>query len=451
MLQIVWWLVVLSIRLAHRKTLDNQMFMYQKDNIPHMTNRPHKKAILLVNPLSSAAFLSVELEKYSIRTTALYTLNMDKFSAYIRPAPHLFDEQFFFVSTDILAIISRLGDRKFNIVLSCFDGDISLSDNLAIHYSQEYANNPITAAFRSDKFLIQQILKEHGLPYIKQTIYEPSGTFPSLRKFDLTYPCFVKPLASAGSIGAKKVANDSEMKEYFLDKTDFSVFAETTKSKNKFLIAEFVSGTEFFIDTFSLKGQHFISSIQKYYKEFVNGDLVCRYSEIVNDADLIHKISKYTLNLLNITEFNNGFAHTEMFITPNGEIKLIEINPRVSGAAGFPNKMAQLCGLPSQVDLLLEHCFKIRIQPEKKINFMRLVILYNFYNRPLAELRSILLTYSGIFEFKLLHEDDYIPRPQTESDITSALVFILVGANSYSELEKTTEDLLSQDKNNWSN
>lgn len=412
---------------------------------------PQKKRILLVNPLSSATFLSAEFEKYSIHTTALFTLDMTLVPKYVYPASTLFDEQIFFKSIDVKAIIAHLANKRFDLVLGCFDGDVSLTDWLAIHYSPQYANNPSSAPLRFDKFLIQQALKKNGLSYIKQEIYEYGTTLPNLANLGLAYPCFVKPQASAASIGAAKINNDVEMEKYFQDKAKFSTHVQIINSNNKFIIAELVTGNELFIDTFSMHGTHYISSIHQYYKEFINNDLVCRYSEIVNDPALINKVSEYIYRLLNLVEFNNGFAHTEIFITPNGEIKLIEINPRISGAAGFPNKMAQLAGRPSQVDLLLMHCFSLKLTvPQNIINYTRLVILYNFSNRPLAKLREKLSNIPNIIEFKLLKEDSYIQKEPSDLSLFSALVFVIVGSNTYPELEKTTEKLLLQDKNNWS-
>lgn len=49
---------------------------------------------------------------------------------------------------------------------------------------------------------------------------------------------------------------------------------------------------------------------------------------------------------------NNGFGHTELMATPEGP-RLIEVNPRISGANGFINKLFRACGYPAQVDLLI--------------------------------------------------------------------------------------------------
>ena len=58
---------------------------------------------------------------------------------------------------------------------------------------------------------------------------------------------------------------------------------------------------------------------------------------------------------MTVTEFNHGFAHTEIFIMENGEPSLVEINPRISGGRGVHNRLAQSFSIKSQTDLLIDY------------------------------------------------------------------------------------------------
>ncbi len=197
--------------------------------------------ILLVNPFSSAKYLSDELAGFAINATALYTIDLAKVPSYLIPNKNLFDEQIFFCSCDSAEIIKYLGNKSFEYVINGFENSIELAEILAKHYTPKYTNTEESCRIRQDKYRVHQILVEHGVNDIKQVLYVMDGNIPDISKFGFEYPCFIKPLAAGASIGACKISDKVALEKYFYDSGGWSNVYETEYSKNKFLIEEFVS------------------------------------------------------------------------------------------------------------------------------------------------------------------------------------------------------------------
>ncbi|MCC2644557.1 MAG: hypothetical protein K0R94_335 [Burkholderiales bacterium] len=405
--------------------------------------------ILLVNPFASARYLSNELRKYAIKTTALYTKDISLLSDFLKPDINLFDEQVFCLSTDIEDIIKQLNGKTFSFVLNGFEGSVKTADILAKYYTPKYANNPDTAMLRSSKDEIHKALAKNNFSHIRQFLYNCNDQLPDLAKLGLAYPCFVKPLAANGSTGASKINNPSDLEKYFYtDRLTFNNMCETEETRDKFLISEFIEGTEITVDTFSRGGKHYISSIQQYSKEYFKSKPVFRSSEVVQNSNLIQKISDYIFQILDTAQLYNGFAHTEIFLTPRGELKLIEINPRIAGTSGMTNTIAKLSGRTSQIDLLLEYQFNIQPETIKDNMQSRILSLYNFGGNALYNLKQQLAKWDSVYEVNQLVPDGHI-QSNGALALTDAIAFVIIVAQDMKILNQHTDEILAQDRLGW--
>ncbi len=93
--------------------------------------------ILLVNPISSAGYMSDIFKSYNIHTTAIYTINEDQFTSFHKPNKIWFDKQINVNSTDITTIINELMGA-FDYVISGTESATNLSDKLAEYYTPQY-------------------------------------------------------------------------------------------------------------------------------------------------------------------------------------------------------------------------------------------------------------------------------------------------------------------------
>lgn len=408
-----------------------------------------QKRLLLVNSFSSARYVSQKLKDHHVYTVALYTLDLNHISEYIKPANDLFDEQLFVNSSNISEIIKVLGDQKFDYVINGSEISGEITDQLVNYYTPEYANNFETSRLRFDKYKMHEALAQNNLAHIKQYLYSRDDKLPDISIIGLDFPCFVKPLEGLATVGANKINTQIELEKYFISADSINNPLQINIKSKLFLISEYIHGEEFLIDTFSANGNHYLSSIQKYSKFYYNDKPVHGFTDVITNKKLLADISNYIFNVLDVLEYKNGFAHTEVFITPNGEIKLIEVNPRVSGASGYVNKLAKLNNLPDQIDLLMEHIFHIKYTqniPSNKV--YRRVTLFNLSGNALYNLQQNLSKYETFFEVFQIAPDGHTQNNQ-EIALVDAIAFVILASDQLDKLNFDTKKILAQDKIGW--
>lgn len=400
--------------------------------------------ILLVNPFASARYLSSRFKECGVLTTALYTVDLAKMPSYLTPSNGMFDEQIKFQSSDVNKILHRLGTIKFDYVINGFESSLELSDILAQEFATGYANDPTTFLLRSDKYEMHRALMRNGLSYIQQMLYNLNDIIPS----GITYPCFVKPLASSASIGANKIVDSSALETYFLDAQKYRNPWQNMQNKDRFLIAEYVEGIELIVDTFSLNGEHYISTIQRYHKVDHNGRPIYCYFELEHNETILKLVEGYIKKVLDATDYKNGFAHTELFLLPNNDIKLIEINPRISGCSGMINKMTFLSTGLDQIGLLMKYVFN-QPQPSGDGKNYRCLVLFNLSGKPLYNLKMHLRKYKTVCEVLQIVPDGHITRDLKNVTLVDASALVLLCSDKLEKIEKETEEILIEDRNGW--
>ena len=137
-----------------------------------------------------------------------------------------------------------------------------------------------------------------------------------------------------------------------------------------------------------------------------------------------------------------------MFLTKDNELKLIEINPRISGGRGIHNKLATIANLPTQVDLLMKYIFGINIEYENIETHAKCIALFNFGGGKLCELGKKLAKFKTVSEIIQLVEDGHT-QFSTNPTITDVMAFVICQSKLQFELEKETALILAQDKIGW--
>lgn len=388
--------------------------------------------ILLVNPISSAKYLSDSFKVSGIYSIAIYT-NIDELDEWTKPAASLFDEQFHFNSFSLTDIYPHIAHLQVDYVLNGGDQTVDLCDQLAHKFACKFENSLATSEIRQNKFLQQQALFKHNLPAVKQ-VKMPLNNLDLAVLKKLDYPLFAKPVNGIASLGAFMASSYNELIA-ILDKQPRKVYLQTV---NEYMFQEYLSGEEIFIDSFSLDGEHFISGVYRYFKENQNGTPVYRYIEVVNEAEKILPAIKFVKNALDATDLSNGFAHTELFVTSHGE-RLVEINPRISGCAGLVNQLGCLTGLIPQDKYLIDSCFKAQpVDPDIVFpkRYGRLIFLYNHENIDCRHIKS--------FNSKTIMSN----IPVNHNEIISLLdvkQFILLVSDDLNQLNADSQYLIKND------
>jgi hypothetical protein len=230
---------------------------------------------------------------------------------------------------------------------------IPLAERLTAILTPQFTNDPEKALHRSHKSLMQQALKEAGVPALK-TLHTASESEAEAWIEDQGLkdrPLIVKPPASSGSEKVFHIPASADWRGAFN-----RILAEPVLSgarSETAVIQEQAIGTEFAVGTVSANGRHFLTHLMKYNKTS-SGDrrTVFDHVEFVpHDKEALGDLFDYTQRALDALGIRWGAAHNEVMLTKDGP-RLIESSARMIGGpvVGF----ARAATGSSQADRLVE-------------------------------------------------------------------------------------------------
>lgn len=181
-----------------------------------------------------------------------------------------------------------------------------------------------TAALFTDKYLMREFCKTHGLKYpeykLCKTVEDAISLYRSIKR-----PIIIKPLDSNASHGVFRCLNEEDIRNHFDESKSFS-------RSDKYVIAErYIEGTEFTIDGVKTPNGHFTMAISE-KKHFSHND------SIANELLFSHTNPHFDYDKLRHTndsfvtksKLQFGFTHAE-YKYEDGEFYLIEIAARGGG------------------------------------------------------------------------------------------------------------------------
>ena len=214
--------------------------------------------------------------------------------------------------------------RKIGIDAIC-----SISSDLAIvtvNYVAEQmglcGNSWESTLLTTNKHLMRKRFEEKGDPSPKSML---ADSVEDTNDMDMSYPVIVKPLDRSGSRGITLVENAEDLE-------DAINAALAVGFEKKALIEEYVTGDEYSVEYISWRGKHsFLALTKKYTTGSPNFIETAHLEPADVDDEILKKIQRVVVHALDSLEFKNGASHSEVMVTPDGEIKLIEIGGRMGG------------------------------------------------------------------------------------------------------------------------
>lgn len=181
-----------------------------------------------------------------------------------------------------------------------------------------------TAALYTDKFLMREFSKKHGLKYPEYKFCKTVDDAIALQK-EIGKPIIIKPLDSNASHGVFKCCNEEEIREHFDESMSFS------RVEKSVLAERFIVGTEFTIDGVKTPHAHYTMAISE-KKHFVHNE------SIANELLFSHYNPSFDYDKLRATNdafvmksnLQFGFTHAE-YKYEDGKFYLIEIAARGGG------------------------------------------------------------------------------------------------------------------------
>lgn len=209
------------------------------------------------------------------------------------------------------------------------DGVISIGSDLAsvtVNYIAANlgltCNSELCTLQTTNKYIMRQVLDKANLPCpvsIKsENFYEITGRCGG-------FPLIVKPADRSGSRGVTKVN----------DKTELQQAIERAKQESfhgEFLVEQFVEGSEYSVEMISWKGKHHFIEITE--KETTGPPYFVekgQHQPAKLDTDLKNSIINIIKSALTALGVRYGASHSEVLVTTDKEIYIVEIGARMGG------------------------------------------------------------------------------------------------------------------------
>lgn len=174
----------------------------------------------------------------------------------------------------------------------------------------------------TNKYLMRQCFMEHDVPSPKFCLTD--GTIPEMAK-TFHYPVIVKPTDRSGSRGVEKVDDAKEL-QAAIERACKESF------QKKAVIEEFVEGREISVESISYQGKHYILQItDKVTTEAPFFVELEHHQPSSLPEDIKEKVKAIVLNALDALHIQYGASHSEMKITKEGDIRVVEIGARMGG------------------------------------------------------------------------------------------------------------------------
>lgn len=221
-------------------------------------------------------------------------------------------------------VVSFGRDQKIGAVMS---DECDIAMNLVAELGKTF-NVPTldeeSAALYTDKFLMREFSKKHGLRYPEYKFCKCVDDAVALLK-EINRPIIIKPLDSNASHGVFKCTTEEEVRKHFDESMSFS------RVEKSVLAERFIVGTEFTIDGVKTPHGHYTMAISE-KKHFAHNE------SIANELLFSHYNPKFDYDKLRATNdafviksnLLFGFTHAE-YKYEDGEFYLIEIAARGGG------------------------------------------------------------------------------------------------------------------------
>jgi biotin carboxylase len=209
------------------------------------------------------------------------------------------------------------------------DGIISIASDLATitvnHVAAELGlvgNSPDCTWVTTNKYAMRECLSQSGLPCPK---YTKSGDADEISKICGDFPLIVKPTDRSGSRGVTKVNNKKEM-------AGAIARARSESFTSGHIVEQFIAGREYSVEMISWQGEHHFLQITE--KE-TSGDPYfvekAHHQPAGLPAAMIEKIMALIKKSLTCLGVEFGASHSEILLTGEGDIYIVEIGARMGG------------------------------------------------------------------------------------------------------------------------
>lgn len=209
------------------------------------------------------------------------------------------------------------------------DGICSIASDLAAITVNYVANamgligNSLECTYVStNKHAMRKCFEANNIPSPRSILVREAEDMEGI---DIRYPVIVKPLDRSGSRGITKVEREEDLPAA-IEAAKHQGFEKAA------LVEEFVRGREYSVECISWRGEHtFLALTYKYTTNAPHFIEVAHLEPAVLDDVMLKQVKEIIFRALDSLHITNGASHSEVKISDDGEVKVIEIGGRMGG------------------------------------------------------------------------------------------------------------------------
>ncbi len=326
---------------------------------------------------------------------------------------------------EILKECERIG---VDAVCSISSDLASVTVNFVANAMGLIGNSPECTLSSTNKHLMRRCFEENGDPSPKSM---KISSHDEIKDTSFEYPVIVKPLDRSGSRGITKVTDRAQLEGAI----EAALSAGFEKSV---LIEEFVEGSEFSVEFISWKGEHEFLALTQKYTTGAPAFIETGHLEPAQvDADTLERIKKVVSHALDSLKVEYGASHSEVKITPDGDIKLIEIGARMGGD-NIGSSLVKLSTGYDFLDAVIDVSLGIKPR-QKKTKASCAGIRFVFSDEDIKVLDTIKKECPGI----LVEEDVKQIGKEKVTDSSTRFGYYTIASDSVSDIIRFMPDALS--------
>ncbi|CAI3507598.1 ATP-grasp domain-containing protein [Enterococcus cecorum] len=209
--------------------------------------------------------------------------------------------------------------ENYKSIICMFESLQSLAYKIAKKTKIPFNLNATQMMFINNKYALRNYLKKSMFDNVPCEIVRNKDNV--LKFVNINGTSILKPIDGTGSRAIYKV-DDLNVKQ----------MANRIELLNEmFIIEKYIEGEEFSVEAISVNGQHHIYGITKKLKNLESFVEVGHVVPAKISLDLKKRVMEYVEKLLSILKVTNGPTHTEIIITNEQEIHVVETHFRLGG------------------------------------------------------------------------------------------------------------------------
>jgi biotin carboxylase len=289
------------------------------------------RTVVIVDPYSSGNLLAPALVEVGLVPVAVVSADRPPpvFAASYQPGD--FGEIITFRG-EVDEVVTRLRELSPICVIPGAESGVELADRLSAVVTPELANDAELIGARRHKGQMGAAVAANGLPTARQICTaDPHEVAEWIKTAGLDGTDLVfKPAKGAGTDSVTRVEAGADWRPVF----DGIIGRRNRLDliNEEVVVQEFLSGTEYVVDTFSYDGRHTVTDICRYQKMDINGRTAVydHMDWLPYDTVTYGDMLQYASGVLDAIGVRFGPAHTEIMLTADGP-RLIEANVRIHG------------------------------------------------------------------------------------------------------------------------